>query len=209
MTTTAIATYQCPACRRSYAADRPLWRCDCGSHLNLATGPGLRRDEIAVGEASLWRYAAALSLRNPPRISLGEGWTPLVRRDWQGAGVCFKLESQMPTGSFKDRGTAVMINHLLEVGVDAIHEDFPRFPRNPRGLRRRGFLEAPAFPEESSSTQSTRIPRETRVPRSQPTPRPPAFPAVSTFRPRHRAASWCRSPLRGPMSGRSPAPGRQ
>jgi threonine synthase len=29
----------------------------------------------------------------------------------------------MPTGSFKDRGTAVMINHLLEVGVGAIHED--------------------------------------------------------------------------------------
>src|SRR5271165_4103036 len=123
MTTTAIATYQCPACRRSYAADRPLWRCDCGSHLNLATGPGLRRDEIAVGEASLWRYTAALAVRNPPRISLGEGWTPLVRRDWQGAGVCFKLESQMPTGSFKDRGTAVMINHLLEVGVGSIHED--------------------------------------------------------------------------------------
>jgi threonine synthase len=29
----------------------------------------------------------------------------------------------MPTGSFKDRGTAVMINHLLEAGVGAIHED--------------------------------------------------------------------------------------
>ena len=123
MTTTAIATYQCPACRRSYAADRPLWRCDCGSHLNLAPGRGLTRDQIAVGEASLWRYAAALSLRGPPRVSLGEGWTPLVRRDWQGAGVCFKLESHMPTGSFKDRGTAVMINHLLELGVGSIHED--------------------------------------------------------------------------------------
>jgi len=47
----------------------------------------------------------------------------LVRCDWRGVGVCFKLESQMPTGSFKDRGTAVMINHLLEVGVGAIHED--------------------------------------------------------------------------------------
>jgi threonine synthase len=35
----------------------------------------------------------------------------------------FKLESQMPTGSFKDRGTAVMINHLLEIGVGPIHED--------------------------------------------------------------------------------------
>jgi len=123
MTTTAIATYQCPACRRSYAVDRPLWRCDCGSHLNLAPGRGLTRDEIAVGEASLWRYAAALALRGPPRVSLGEGWTPLVRRDWQGVEVSFKLESQMPTGSFKDRGTAVMINYLLEVRVGAIHED--------------------------------------------------------------------------------------
>jgi threonine synthase len=123
MTVTAIATYCCPACGRSYPADRPLWRCDCGSHLNLAPGRGLARRQIAVGEASLWRYAAALALREPPSVSLGEGWTPLIRRDWQGAEVCFKLESQMPTGSFKDRGTAVMINHLLEVGVGAIHED--------------------------------------------------------------------------------------
>jgi threonine synthase len=123
MTTTAIAAYQCPTCRRSYVADRPLWRCDCGSHLNLANGRGLTRNQIAVGEASLWRYTAALSLRHAPRISLGEGWTPLVLRDWQGVPVHFKLESQMPTGSFKDRGTAVMINHLLEVGVGAIHED--------------------------------------------------------------------------------------
>jgi len=123
MTTTAIASYQCPACGRTHAADRPLWRCDCGSHLNLASGRGLTRDQIMVGEASVWRYAAALSLRGPPRTSLGGGWTPLVRRDWQGVEVFFKLESQMPTGSFKDRGTAVMINHLLEVGVGPIHED--------------------------------------------------------------------------------------
>ena len=37
--------------------------------------------------------------------------------------MLFKLESQMPTGSFKDRGTAVMLNHLIEVGVGPIHED--------------------------------------------------------------------------------------
>jgi threonine synthase len=83
----------------------------------------LAREEISAGEASLWRYAPALALANPPRVSFGEGWTPLVQRDWQGARIHFKLESQMPTGSFKDRGTAVMINHLLEVGVGAIHED--------------------------------------------------------------------------------------
>ena len=70
MTTPAIATYRCSACGRAYAADRPLWRCDCGSHLNLASGRGLARDEIAVGDASLWRYAAALSLRD---VATGAG----------------------------------------------------------------------------------------------------------------------------------------
>ncbi len=83
----------------------------------------MSRSEIAADEASLWRYAAALALRGPPRVSLGEGWTPLVPRDWQGAAVLFKLELQMPTGSFKDRGSAVMINHLIEAGVGPIHED--------------------------------------------------------------------------------------
>jgi threonine synthase len=118
-----ITSYDCPACGRVHAADRPLWRCDCGRHLNLSPGRGLTRREIASGEASLWRYAAALAVSAPPRVSLGEGWTPLVLREWQGAEIGFKLESQMPTGSFKDRGTAVMINHLLEVGVGPIHED--------------------------------------------------------------------------------------
>src|SRR4051812_18948927 len=119
----SAAIYQCPGCGGHPPADRPLWRCDCGSHLDLVPGPGLARDEIVATEASLWRYRAALRLREPPRISLGEGWTPLVARRWAGAPVLFKLESQMPTGSFKDRGTAIMLNHLLEVGAGPIHED--------------------------------------------------------------------------------------
>jgi threonine synthase len=117
------ATYQCPACTCTIAADRPLWRCACGSHLNLAPGRGIGRGEIDAGDASLWRYRGALALQNAPRVSLGEGWTPLLTRRWAGTNLHFKLESQMPTGSFKDRGTAVMLNHLLEVGVGPIHED--------------------------------------------------------------------------------------
>jgi len=117
------ARYLCPACGATIAADRPLWRCECGSHLNLAPGQGMARDQIAADDASLWRYRAALALAEPPRVSLGEGWTPLVTREWDGAAIRFKLESQMPTGSFKDRGAAVMLNHLLEVGVGPIHED--------------------------------------------------------------------------------------
>jgi threonine synthase len=118
-----IASFHCAVCGRAYRADHPLWRCDCRGHLNLAPGRGFARGAIVAAEASLWRYAAGLALAGPPRVSLGEGWTPLVRRNWRGAEVHFKLESQMPTGSFKDRGTAVMLNHLIEVGVGPIHED--------------------------------------------------------------------------------------
>ncbi len=117
------ASYHCPVCGRTLPADRPLWRCPCGSHLNLGPGHGLARGDIVGGDASLWRYRAALAVAVPPRVTLGEGWTRLVERDWDGAPVHFKLESQMPTGSFKDRGTAVMLNHLLSVGVGRIHED--------------------------------------------------------------------------------------
>ena len=117
------ALYDCPACGATTPADRPIWRCACGSHLNLAPGPGLARADIAGGEASLWRYRSALALGKTPLVSLGEGWTALVTRDWAGVSMRFKLESQMPTGSFKDRGTAVMLNHLIEIGVGPIHED--------------------------------------------------------------------------------------
>ncbi len=117
------ALYHCPSCGADVAADRPIWRCACGGHLNLAPGAGLARGDIDGAEASLWRYRAALALDGPTRVSLGEGWTALVIRDWAGARTHFKLESQMPTGSFKDRGTAVMLNHLLQVGVGPIHED--------------------------------------------------------------------------------------
>lgn len=118
-----MARFRCPACGTAYPADRPLWHCDCGGPLDLEPGQGLRRSDIDADDASLWRYRAALALKESPRVSLGEGWTPLVTRHWDGAPVRFKLESQMPTGSFKDRGTAVMLNHLLEVGVGPIHED--------------------------------------------------------------------------------------
>src|SRR5207245_4727201 len=97
------ATYHCPACGTTYRADRPIWRCACGSHLNLSPGPGLGRGDIDGAKASLWRYRAGLALSGPPKVSLGEGWTPLVIRDWNGAPVHFKLESQMPTGWFTAR----------------------------------------------------------------------------------------------------------
>ena len=74
----------------------------------------------------LQRWASILPLSpETPRISLGEGSTPLVRSA-HIAPECgldelwFKLESCNPTGSFKDRGMVVAVAKALESGAKAI-----------------------------------------------------------------------------------------
>ena len=74
------------------------------------------------GPASLWRYRGAL----PPcgeAVSKGEGCTPLLPISFDGRMVHIKQEQLMPTGSFKDRGAALMMTHLRDLGVRRIVED--------------------------------------------------------------------------------------
>ena len=56
-------------------------------------------------------------------VSLGEANTPLVRADAFGRQVFFKCEHFNPTGSFKDRGTAMLVSFLASRGVREALED--------------------------------------------------------------------------------------
>ena len=89
-----------------YPVTRPLWRAPSGGHLNLTPGTGLKRADIDTRCYSVWRYAKAIRVPAAHAVSLGEGWTPIVPLQWQGIALQAKLEYMMPTGSFKDRGTA-------------------------------------------------------------------------------------------------------
>jgi len=79
-----------------------------------------------MGEGVIKQYGAYLPLNDStPRISLGEGDTPLVRSNRLGDSLgCeelyFKLEGCNPTGSFKDRGMVVAVAKALEEGAKAI-----------------------------------------------------------------------------------------
>jgi len=86
----------------------------------------VRREDIARGPSSLWRYAPLLPVRDPKhRVSLGEGWTPLIRAERLGRSIgCENLwvkdERRNPTGTFKDRGAAVALSRYRELGVEAV-----------------------------------------------------------------------------------------
>jgi threonine synthase len=82
------------------------------------TGPGRPR--------LMERYASYLPVTEAtPRISLGEGATPLVRtcRLAEAIGIdelYLKFEGMNPTGSFKDRGMVVAVAKALEEGARSI-----------------------------------------------------------------------------------------
>jgi threonine synthase len=107
----------------TYSLDEPRWRGASGAHVNLGDAPGLRRKEIDTSVHSLWRYRRALLVDAADAVTMGEGWTPLVRGEWDGVPVLFKLEFLMPTGSFKDRGMSVMVSYLKSRGVTNVLED--------------------------------------------------------------------------------------
>jgi threonine synthase len=111
----------CTACSARYPDSDIRWRCDCGGLLDLEFAPRLDPADLAWRPADLWRYAEALPVRRP--LTLGEGFTPLLPVSLGGRTVLAKQEQLFPTGSYKDRGAAVMVAKAAELGVAAVVED--------------------------------------------------------------------------------------
>ncbi|WP_229076834.1 pyridoxal-phosphate dependent enzyme [Actinoplanes sp. DH11] len=116
---------RCADCGRTHELGSLAWRCAaCHGVLDLdGFTPSLpSRAELTRRPPSLWRYAEALPIAEPPALTLGEGMTPLV-----GApglpGVRLKMDYLMPTGSFKDRGAVLLIALAAELGVRRVMVD--------------------------------------------------------------------------------------
>jgi len=83
----------------------------------------LTKESLAARRPDLWRYREVLPVDHDDNlISLGEGWTPLLRAERLGQNVgirelYIKDESQNPTQSFKARGMAVAISMARELGA--------------------------------------------------------------------------------------------
>jgi threonine synthase len=105
-----------------YPLDVPRWCSDGRKPLMITAMRGISRDDIDRGVRSLWRYRAALPVDIAKPISMGEGCTPIVEKEWGNLRPYFKLEWFNPTCSFKDRGTTVMLSYLRQLGVDAVLE---------------------------------------------------------------------------------------
>jgi threonine synthase len=116
--------YLCSICGQSYAVEPKRWRCDCGSFLDLEFEPKFHIDKILKRSPSLWRYREAIPVKRDGNIlTLGEGLTPLQEMSVDGHPVLVKIDYLFPTGSYKDRGAAVLVSKARELGVRKVVED--------------------------------------------------------------------------------------
>jgi threonine synthase len=118
----------CTRCDRRYPPGQVLNLCECGGPLFARydlerAAHDMRPGHLALRAPNLWRYREVLPVEDPDdRISLGEGFTPLLSAPQLGAAVglprlFIKDEAGNPTGSFKARGLALAVSMARALGA--------------------------------------------------------------------------------------------
>jgi threonine synthase len=84
------------------------------------------RDNLKTRIQTLWKYQELLPvIESEYRLSLGEGWTPLIRAEklegmFNYSKIYIKDEGVNPTGSFKARGLCIAVSRAWELGAQEL-----------------------------------------------------------------------------------------
>jgi threonine synthase len=108
----------CTVCGEPYPVDAVPFRCNCGGIFDFREFPNTRDLNSIMPFVN-----PAQKSQKHNWITLGEGDTPLLCTQMNGKELFLKMESQNPTGSYKDRGTVALVNFLLSRGVTYALED--------------------------------------------------------------------------------------
>ena len=122
----SIAFLECSRCHNHVSAETPQTVCPaCAGSLYVRYDMDqlkrtARREDIAAKAAAspaslgMWRYSAVLPDVTP--VSLGEGWTPMIRSH-RYPGLYIKEEGANPTGTFKARGLGMAVTMARHYGL--------------------------------------------------------------------------------------------
>ncbi len=112
----------CTACGSRYPKDSNPFKCDCGGVYDFIEFPSYQSNEVSA--LGVWKFRNSFGLEQKTHcVSLGEGNTPLLCVKFGNSNILLKMESQNPTGSYKDRGSTVLVGHLKGRGVVYAIED--------------------------------------------------------------------------------------
>lgn len=108
----------------TYKPDNSLW-------LSKDNEPGLiqrnfhfHKRDIEQDLPGIWRYKKAFALPDAcSMVGFGEGMSPIAELEIYGHSIRVKQEYLFPTGSYKDRGAALMLSAAKTFGISEILED--------------------------------------------------------------------------------------
>lgn len=115
--------YICSKCKKRYPLGTKKPFCECGGLFDLDyKAIEFNSRSILDKEWSLFRYKKYIPINDDywQEISLGEGMTPIKKI---GDNVLVKIDYEMPTLSFKDRGAAVLIWLCKSLGINKVIQD--------------------------------------------------------------------------------------
>jgi threonine synthase len=127
-----VTHLECGACGLRHEARRLHNLCtQCGKPLLVRydlsqAARSLTKDSLRRRSGDLWRYREVLPVdKDENVITLGEGFTPLVRASRLGASLgmnelYIKDEGQNPTQSFKARGMTAAVSMAKELGAQKL-----------------------------------------------------------------------------------------
>jgi threonine synthase len=144
----------CTHCGQAYPAEGLAYRCQaCGGLYEISAPPLLDLTQVDRSQPGIWRYRHTFGIPpNTESISLGEGNTPLVWAEVLGRNVAFKCEFLNPSGSFKDRGSAVIVGWLKARGIkEAIEDSSGNAGASFAAYAARAGIKARVFVPESAS----------------------------------------------------------
>jgi len=115
----------CSNCGNAYPKDGVPYLCSrCGGLYDYNGGLEFIPKKIDRSQPGIWRYKHTFGLPADLKpVSLGEGNTPLVWIETMGRQVAFKCEYTNPSGSFKDRGSAVISAWIKSREINEAIED--------------------------------------------------------------------------------------
>ncbi len=130
----AMRTYVCFKCGRKIATENIQYLCpEDGSVLEIELDyvgivrNGWEPEVITPGNMSMWRFGELIPVRRPPSandILNSVGGTPLTyARQLNsniGERVWIKNDSLLPTGSLKDRASAVVVSEAIARSIGAV-----------------------------------------------------------------------------------------
>lgn len=122
-----VSGLRCMKCGRRFGEGEVMYTCDaCGEEGILDVEFDYERVRwAATADHSMWRYLPLLPVRGDELPTLHVGWTaitdcPRVARRLGLAAFLVKDEGRGPTGSFKDRASAVGAVKARELGYEAV-----------------------------------------------------------------------------------------